>query len=459
MKRKLSLFLTICFILTTVFAGCSRSSKVEPAAGAASDNTDGAKAAKESPSEASSKKVEISIFDMFNVPDADANSKAYDKMKRKFAADFPNVIVKEEAIPHDEYETKMKTYAAGNELPDIFELKGTMIPSLVDNNQIVEIEPYFSLVSGWKDGYKPGVFEDFLYKGKAYAFPFQMGNNHNIFWNTEIFKKCGINEFPATWSDFLAAIEKLKANGYIPIAMGNKGKWVAPSLIFNTIAYRYISVDWYYSLRDNKGAKFTDPDFIAATKCMQDMAKMGAFNSDMNSIDNNQQRTLYYNKQAAMFIEGFWAVTAVISDGPEDVVKTTKIAQFPAIPEGKGNGRVNQAAAGWGWAVSSKVTDEKKQAVANYINYVTGTEYANYIVSFSGMPASKPTKIDEANLPPLYLELLKLNDECTYAPVFDVQLSPQVVDAFYSNLQEVLLNTMTPEKYCELLQKEMDATR
>ena len=455
-KRKSIVFLAVLMVLAIAFTGCAQS-----------DNKDLAKNGKDGPVEngssdsggAPAKKVDISIFSFFNVPDEDANSKAFFAMKEKFAQDFPEVTVTEEAVSHDEYETKMKTYAAANELPNLFLLKGTMIPSLVDNKQIVEIEPYLNMISSWKEGYKDGVFVDFLYNDKEYAFPYQMGNNHNIFWNSDIFAKCGIKEFPNTWQDFLTAIETFKSNGYIPIAMGNKGKWLAPSLIFNTIVYRYVPVDWYYSLKNNKGAKFTDPDFIAATKCMQDLAQMGTFNSDMNSIDREQQRALYYNKQSAMFIEGFWAVDSVINDAPEDVLKATKIAQFPAIPEGKGDGKVNQAAAGWGWAVSSKTDDLQKQAIVDFANYITGTDSANIAVANNGLPASKPTKVDEANLTPLYLELLRLNNECVYAPVFDVQLPPQVVDAFYSNLQEVLINTMTPEKYCELLQKEMDATR
>jgi raffinose/stachyose/melibiose transport system substrate-binding protein len=432
MTKRLVVLLSVFLLLTAAFVGGSRA--------------------------ATDKKVKISIFDMFNTPDADANSKAFDALKKKFKRDFPNVVIKEEAVAHDEYETKMKTYAAANELPDTFELKGTMIPGLVDNRQIVAIEKIIHMVPGWEKGYKSGVFGDFEYNDKYYAFPFQMGNNHNIYWNAAIFKKCGIKGFPTTWKQFLAAIKTLKAKGYIPIAMGNKGKWVAPSLIFNTIAYRYVSVDWYNSLKKNTGAKFTDPDFVAATKCMQDLAKMGAFNPDMNSIDNFQQRTLYYNKKAAMFIEGFWAVTPLIDEAPKDVLKATRIAQFPAIPGGKGDGRVNQAAAGWGWAVNSKVGDDKKQAVADFLNYVTGSEYANVVVENFGLPASKPSRMAK-NLPPLYRELLKLNEECVYAPVFDVQLPPQVVDAFYSNLQEVLIGTMTPETYCKLLQKEMDATR
>ncbi len=452
MKKKSSIVMVFCLVLGLIATGCGSSGVATGSSGGSS----GSAASAGTGSSSQQESAELSVFGMFNTPDADANAKAFDAMKKKFVNDFPNITYKEEQIAHDEYETKMKTYAAANELPNVFELKGTMIQSLVDNNQIVEIDPIISMIPGLKDGYKAGVFDDFTYAGKSYAAPFQMGNNHNIFWNEEIFKECGIDSFPTTWKDFLSAIDKIKAKGYVPIAMGNKGKWVAESLIYNTIVYRYVPVDWYYSLRDGKGAKWTDPDVVQATEEFAKMAKNGTFNSDMNSIDNLQQRTLYYNKKAAMFIEGFWAVDAVCADAPEDVLKATHIAQFPAVEGAKGAGNVNQAAAGWGWAVSSGLSDAQKKAAANFLNYTTGVDYANLIVENRGLPASKPTKVDQANMPELYNELLKLNDQSVFAPVFDVQLAPNVVDALYSNMQELLIGSISAQKYCELAQKEME---
>ncbi|HEY5586217.1 MAG TPA: extracellular solute-binding protein [Ruminiclostridium sp.] len=453
MKRKISIGLVLCLSFGIIAAGCGNSNVATDTSTSTTESTASASSA------APAEKVTLSVFGMFNTPDADANLKSFDVMKKKFVADFPNVTFKEEQIPHDEFETKMKTYAAANELPNVFELKGTMIPGLVDNSQIVEIDPIIAMAPGLKEGYKAGVFDDFLYKAKAYAAPFQMGNNHNVFWNEEIFKECGIDAFPTTWKDFLGAIEKIKAKGYVPIAMGNKGKWVAESLIYNTIVYRYAPVDWYLNLRDGKGAKWTDTEIVEATNEFAKMAKNGTFNTDMNSIDNIQQCTLYYNKKAAMFIEGFWAVDPVCAEAPADVLKATHIAQFPAVEGAKGAGNVNQAAAGWGWAVSSNLSDGQKTAVANFIKYATGVDYANLVVANRGLPASKPTKVDKASMPALYSELLKLNDESVFAPVFDVQLAPNVVDALYSNMQELLIGSMSGEKYCELAQIEMDKNK
>jgi raffinose/stachyose/melibiose transport system substrate-binding protein len=294
----------------------------------------------------------------------------------------------------------------------------------------------------------------------------QMGNNHNIFWNADIFRECGITEFPQDWASFAAAMDKIKAAGYIPIVQGNKANWLVPSLLFNAIVYRFTGIDWYYSLRENRGARFTDPQFVAAAALLQDMAKKGYFNTDINSIDQHQMYTVYYNKRAAMMVDGFWGVGTFVAEMPGDVLAATKINQFPMIPESMGGGgakyaKINQAAAGWGYVITKRNGDtpEKLKAMAQLVQYVTGSGYANIVVENSGLPAAKTSGVDESKLSPLYRNLLTLNNESQYAPVFDVQLNPQIVDAFYSNTQELLIGSITPQRYAELIQAEVDNTR
>jgi raffinose/stachyose/melibiose transport system substrate-binding protein len=410
--------------------------------------------------------VEITMCNMHSNATADANSIAYTAQLEKFQRDFPNVKVIVESIPHDEYETKIKTYISGGQYPDVYMTKGTMIPQLADDGVVYSAREVMGLVSGWEAQYKGGVFEDFTYKNTAYALPFQMGNNHNIYWNSDIFRECGINEFPTDWNSFTAAVDKIKAKGYTPIVQGNKGSWLVPSLLLNTIVYRYTGIDWYYNLRENRGAKFTDKPFVDALTLLQQMAQNGYFNTDINSIDQHQMYTVYYNKRAAMMVDGFWGVGTFLNDMPKDVLNATRIAQFPSVPESMGGGgakysKINQAASGWGYLTTKRRNDspEKRAAMAQLVYYLTASDQAKIVVENGGLPAAKAVGVDENKLPPLYRELLRLNNESQYAPVFDVQLNPQVVDAFYANTQDLLINRMAPQRYAELLQTEFERSR
>jgi raffinose/stachyose/melibiose transport system substrate-binding protein len=442
MKKMLVVLLALTMV-GTVFAGGSKDSKA---------GGDG--------------KIVIELMSMHSNPTLDANSVAFYAQLEKFRKDFPNVTVNLQTSAHDDYETLLKTYLAGGQYPDIYQAKGTVLPQLADDGAIVSSKEIMKLVPGLESGFKGGVFEDFTYKNDYWAIPMQMGNNHNIFWNSAIFAECGITEFPKDLASFQDAVIKIKAKGYVPMVLGNKANWLVPSLFLNTVVYRFTGIDWYYSVREGKGAKFTDPSFVAASKLVQDMYKNGTFNTDINSIDEQQMKTVYYNKKAAMMTDGFWAVGSLDVECPKDVLAVTKIAQFPAVPESAGGGgakyaKINQAAAGWGWVVTkrSKETPAKLQAMANLVSYLTGKDYATIVVANSGLPASNPASIDNTKLTPLYQQLLALNNESTYAPVFDVQLDPQVVDAFYSNTQRLLIGEITPQEYGRLIQVEVDKTR
>jgi raffinose/stachyose/melibiose transport system substrate-binding protein len=445
--KKLLTGLLVLGMAASLFAGGSR----QASGGAAPSGSSGG--------------VAINFLNLWT-PVPEANFVGFDTRFKQFQADNPTVTVTSESIQHDGYETKVKTYISGGLYPDVYQAKGTMAPQLVDDDVVYSVKEIMNLVPGWEAQFKDGAFGDFMYNGTAYAFPMQLGNNHNLFWNSDIFRECGITEFPKDYPAFQDACEKIKAKGYIPIVQGNKAQWVVPSLLLNTITYRYTGIDWYVSLRDNKGAKFTDKPFVDSAALLQQMAKAGYFNSDVNSIDQHQMYTVYYNKKAAMIVDGFWGITTFDTEMPKDVLAATRISQFPSVPASMGGGgdkyaKINQAGAGWGYFVTKRKGDtpEKLKAIATMLYYITGSDEAKIAVENGGLPASKAPNADAGKMTPLYKQLNALLDESQFAPIFDVQLSPQVVDAFYAGTQDLLISAITPQQFAERLQRELDASR
>ena len=457
MKKYLSIVLLMSLTLALLLMACGGVDPVAdtPAADTAADEDADVPTGDD-------EEIVITLLNMWINPDEDANARAYTQRLSDFREDFPHVTVEVESIAHDEYETVMMIYVASGDIPDVMQSKGTMSAQLAQDGLVHPAQTLLDLIPGWEDEFKDGVFEDYLYDGQPWAIPFQIGNNHNVYWNSDIFASLGIYEFPDTWDGFIETIETLRDAGYYPLALGNREQWPAPSLTLNLLTYRFNPPEWYYSLRDGYGAQFTDPGFIASVELFVDLVEMGAYNPDFNSIDKSQSRTLYFTGQAAMIVDGFWGVAVIENEAPEDIVAATRIAAFPAVPVemgGTGDGTINQAASGWAYFTSIVNTGDRLYAIANMIHYLTGSEYANIIVANSGMPSSHPTVVDHDAASPLYLELLRATGEMNFAPVFDSQLPPNVVDAFYTNLQDVLIGLMTPERYAELLQIELDASR
>jgi len=388
---------------------------------------------------------EITMIHFYSpVPD-DANSNGFAKTMNDFRSKNSGITVSDEFIQHDNYEMKLKTMVATQSLPDVYLAKPDLFPVLRENGLISPIDDILSDDADFSSAYKSGAFSDFEQEGETWGFPFQLQSNHVVYYNKELLAKAGYSEFPKTMDEFLSACKDLRSLGVIPFAMGNKGKWLAPSCIFNTMVYRYVGPEWFESLYNDKGAKFTDDGFVDAARLMVEMVNSGAFNDDMNSIDNNQQRTLLYSGEAAMFVEGSWALGPVIENTKgTDLEGQIGLAVLPPV---KGhNDLANLVAGGAGWAVciNNNMSEEHKAVVIQFVKEVFGQSFANTSAKFGGFPAMVP-EIDESQLAPLQVEYNKL--PLAFGPIFDVQLPATIVDVFYNDLQKLLMGSISPEEY------------
>jgi raffinose/stachyose/melibiose transport system substrate-binding protein len=404
-------------------------------------------------------KVKISFIHFFKQddPNADANNKTFYQMFAKFRAANPGVEFDVEDMVHDTYETKMKTLAAGNEMPDLFLIKGSWIDNFISNGLVKPMNGMLDSNSAWRDNFNAGAFDEFKRNGSdIYGIPFQLFSSHLILYNSAAFAKAGIRSFPKTWKDFESAISALKAKGYTPISLGNKAKWVAESCILSTLGDRFTGSAWFYSVRDRKGAKFTDPDFVRALDAFQRLAKSGAFNSDLNSIDDNQQKTLYINGKSAMFMDGAWSIPVLISIAPPDVVKDTHLAILPSVPGGKGDPSSVSGGSGWGYAINAGVTPEKEKAIGKLIAALTGAEAARATIENNGQPAGRTASYDKSKVAPLSNEYFALVSKLKFTPIYDIQLNAPVIEVMNSGLQELLIGTVTPQQLAARIQAEYE---
>ena len=377
---------------------------------------------------------------------ADANAQAFYAMLEKYRKAHPDITLKDEFITHDNYELKLKNMVASSSLPDVYFSKPDLFPVLRDKGLITSISPYLKADPAYFSAFKSGAFNDFNQAGAIWGVPFQLQSNHVVFYNRELLKKAGYSDFPKTMEDFVEMCKKLKSTGVTPIAMGNKGKWLAPSIILNTMVYRYTDGAWFDSLYNKKGAKFTDEPFVSAAKLMKTLVDLGAFNSDMNSLSNDQQRDVYYSGTAAMFIEGSWAVAQVIANAPADIKAATGLAVLPPVKGKEKFANIVAGGAGWAVCINGKIPEARKKLAMDFVKEVFGQDYANISASVGGQPAMKP-KIDTSKLDPIQVAYAQL--PLSFAPIIDVQCPAKIVDVYYNDLQDLLIGKLSPEDYAK----------
>ncbi len=435
MKKGLTGMLVLVLILS--LAACGGGAKND-AAGEQKSGDSGATATDNAKDET----VELSFWNIW----VNDQSKPHLDQVKAFEATHPNIKLKMETIPHDQYKVKVKTSAAGKQLPDIFQVwPGAELSPLVDAGVI---QPINDIVDTWKDKLIPAdLLTDYQVDGKQYAIPGNQNYTHVIYYDKDQVKAAGFDQFPTTYDDFKKLITNLKANGVTPIALGNKGKWVLQSCYISTIADRFTGNQFLNKALSGQ-ASFTDPEFVKGLSVIKELADMKAFNSDMNNIDNNQQRDVFVQGKAAMMIEGSWAITDLVAKAPKE--KNIGIAFFPSVEGEKGQPNAVSSVIGTGLSINSNLTGAKKAAAEEFIKFFYSEDFYKNMMS-AGIVV--PARVQApADVPPLFKEFVEKAQSTSFAPVYDAVLPANLTDTINNGLQALTIGGATPEQLAQDMQ-------
>lgn len=450
MKRKLiaallatvtALSITACGGSTTAINDDSSSESAEDASG---DNSE------------DSGQITISLMTMNTREEAETNGyqyafwKAVDEWKEA----HPDVVIEEETMDQTSYQTKINAVASSGDMPDIFALKGSWTNSFVQNGWVADITEDIQDV---QDIYIDNAFRFATIDDKVYGIPKQSQCTGLIFYNSDLWSEIGYDEFPTTWDDLLDAVQKFKDKGITAFVMGNKANWPAESCWLSTLGDRFTGNEWTYSIVDGDGAKFTDESFVKALTCFQELAESGAFNADINSLDDTEQNTVYFNKKAAAIANGDWFISTLNNSAPEDVLASTKLAILPPVNDGSENQNTVSGGCIWYWSMSSnEMSSEKRELTIDFLKYITSQQVGNDTAEHGDSPAVKNPEYDTTQTSDLFNEYQELMKAVTQVPVYDGCMDASVIETMNTGLQSLLIGETTPEELAESIQLEQE---
>jgi raffinose/stachyose/melibiose transport system substrate-binding protein len=393
-------------------------------------------------------------FMHFQQPD-DAEAKFFLPALEDFQRDFPNVTLSQEVMSHDEYLTKFKTLAAADQLPDVFEINGDQITGLSNGGLLMDLAPDFAADPAWRDTQAPGMLWEWTRGDSVYAVPRAKMVTHIIYYNSAILKELGFDTFPDTWEGFKDLIVKAKAAGYVPINVGNKGKWPTFDCIFGTLAIRSAGMDWYTKLLAHEES-FTNPDFVRALDLFQELVELGAFNDDANSLDMDQSMSYYYNGKSAMFIQGTWASDWVDSNAPAEIRDATKLAVLPPVPGGKGNANEATAGSGWGWGINAKLEGDKRAAAIGLAKALSSEATGRRALEAGQPPAQIVAEYDASQIQPTARAVLEYIPTLGAVPIINMPLPPSVIDIYATGLSDLIAGQGDPATIAAETQAEYE---
>jgi raffinose/stachyose/melibiose transport system substrate-binding protein len=399
-----------------------------------------------------SRKVKISVWHSF--VGSDQRAEFMTRRMAEFQAANPDIVVDEQKIPRDQYQTRLKTLAAANELPDGFLLwPNAMTFEFASSGLLADINDYLNQEAAWKEGMLPLALNEFTYQGKTYGAGLGISLTSIVFYNKALFDKYNL-KVPTTYQELKTAIEVFNQNSIIPIAHGNKPQWPAQSSLYSIIANRVTGSQWLTdTLAKQNGAKFTDQVFVDALSIMKDLADSSAFNRDYNSIDNVQMRSYFYRGEAAMMIDGSWALPDVIANAPDELKEHIEMTVFPAIPGGKGDPTTISGVSSTSIVINAKANPAQKEALCKLIKFITEDAAQTMYMDYNIPVSSLTVEADLSKVTSLYAKMVTLIKEHPLVTVYDSALNSEQAEIINNGLQAVMLGVQTPEALAAQLAK------
>ncbi|WP_010271601.1 extracellular solute-binding protein [Paenibacillus senegalensis] len=366
----------------------------------------------------------------------DLNAITMRKQLDKFREEHPEIELLVEGIDQDAYRHRLKTMAAVDELPDVFVMwPDWMTREFVHGGLIQPIEEALARDPFWTDRFIPQASQAFTVDGRLYSLPMSLAPSSILFYNEQLLDQYNI-PVPETWEGLLQAIEVLNRHGVIPIAMGNKTNWTAQSGLFSALADRWTGSEWLLQAAEQSGSRFTDPIFLEALELMQELVRKDAFQANFQQLDSTQMRQLYIDKKAAMFIDGAWAVGHLLSDAPDEILDSTRLALMPSIPGGKGSPSSIPAMVGTGLGISSRLHGEQLEAAYQLLYALSGPDAQQAIFQSNTLVSYKLDLNKEA--PRLFRELHQLTENSELAPAYESVLTSAALDVLNEGIRELL---------------------
>ncbi|GIP24271.1 extracellular solute-binding protein [Paenibacillus sp. J22TS3] len=382
-------------------------------------------------------KVKLTIW--HNFAGDDLRAKTVRSLIDQFAKDNPNVELDAQAIPVDGYRQRLSTVAAANELPDVFFVyAGSQSSELHKAGLLQPITELVNKNADWKNQFLPGAFEPYSFEpNQIYSAPISMSATSILYYNKSLFDKHKV-KVPTTWDEMMTAIKVFNENKVTPIALGNKATWVAQSTILGSLADRVTGTEWFKNAVAQKGAKFTDPEFIKALGYFKQLVDNKAFQEGANSIDNTQAEQYFIQGNAAMMISGAWTLTNLAASSSEEQMKNIEVTTLPSIPDGKGEAGTISGGAGGGLALSKRTTGATKEAALKLIYAICGPDAQKAIAESNSM-VMFDTQVDKSKVSSLYYKAFELVKKSKITPVYDAYLSADAGEAINNGLQEIMM--------------------
>ncbi|MCI7737851.1 MAG: extracellular solute-binding protein [Lachnospiraceae bacterium] len=278
------------------------------------------------------------------------------------------------------YDDKINAAISNGGLPDVFTIDGVRVGEFADAGAIVPLGEYYT--EDDLADFNPSIIQQGTYKDELYTvgcFDSSVG----IFYNKDMFEKAGITpatkEDPWTLEELTDAAKKLTTDDCYGITM-------SLDATDETVIY------FFLPLIQSQGSNVIADDGVTAKGYLNGDAALNTVSWIKDMVDNGYasatpEENSFELGKAAMAINGSWA-PAGLAD--YDI-------NWGLMPMAKYDEESEAASAcgSWTFGMSKDCPDEKKEAAAELIKFMTSTDADAQMYGANSMPPARQSAFDQ----------------------------------------------------------------
>jgi raffinose/stachyose/melibiose transport system substrate-binding protein len=381
----------------------------------------------------------------WHISTADDHKALWQQLADEYMASHSNVTIEITVLENEAFKTKLTTVMQSGEPPDIFQSwGGGVMNEYAKAGLLQDITPWLDADGGaWRDTFGAGPLGVYAFEGKNYGVPWDMGMV-GFWYNKALFAQAGISAPPATWSELLAAVQKLKDAGITPIALGEGDKW--PGHFYWAYLATRIGGEAGFLAAASRTGSFTDEPFVQAGEKLQELIALEPFQDGFLGATYGDQATVMGNGNAAMELMGQWAPAVERDNSPDKLGIGDDLGFFPFPAVEGGAGALTDAMGGGnGFAIGR---DAEPEAV-DFVKYLTSQASQTAIAEINvGLPVVEGS---EAGVTDPMLQLVQANTAAAeyFQLYYDQYLPPAVGEVIKDAVQGLFAGTLTPEEVAQ----------
>ena len=364
----------------------------------------------------------------------------WQNLANEFVTSHPDVSIEINVLENEAFKSKIATAMQSGSPPDIFQSwGGGVLKQYGDAGLVQDLTPALQQ-DGWGDSFQPGPLSLYSFDGKTYGAPWDAGMV-GFWYNKALFQQAGIAAPPATWTELLDAVKKLKAANITPIAIGGKDKWPG-HFYWVYLATRIGGKDAFEKAYTRQG-KFNDPAFVQAGERLKELVDLQPFQNGFLGAGYGDQQSIMANGKAAMELMGQWAPGANrgVAEDVDAYNASLGFFPFPTVEGGAGDPS-DVLGGGDGFAIGKNAPPAAIEFVRFLTNVANQTSMAK-----AGLAVPPTVKGAEMVLTdPLIKEVAKRTGAANYYQLYyDQYLPPAVGQTVNDATQALFAGTSSPE--------------